>query len=47
MTIKLIVILRIINSYIIIKDNDSDKDDKNNVQNKDNEKYQILLQKCK
>ena len=39
MTIKLIVILRIINSYIIIEDNDSDKDDKNNVQNKDNEKY--------
>ena len=47
MTIKLIVILRIINSYIIIKENDNDKDDKNNVQNKDNEKYQILLQKCK
>ena len=39
MTIKLIVILRIINLYIIIKDNDNDKDDKNNVQNKDNEKY--------
>ena len=29
----------VINSYIIIKDNDNDNDDENNVQNKDNKKY--------
>ena len=29
----------VINSYVIIKDNDNDNDDENNVQNKDNKKY--------
>ena len=32
------VILTVINSYIIIKDN-NDIDDENNAQNKDNKKY--------
>ena len=32
------VILTVINSYIIIKDN-NDNDDENNAQNKDNKKY--------
>ena len=32
------VILTVINSYIIIKDN-NDNDDQNNAQNKDNKKY--------
>ena len=31
--------LIVINSYIIIKDNDSDSDDEINDQNKDNKKY--------
>ena len=30
--------LIVINSYIIIKDNDNDNDDENNAQNKDNKK---------
>ena len=33
----MIVILTVINSYIIIKDNDND--DENNAYNKDNKKY--------
>ena len=37
--IIIIVILRVINSYIIIKDNDNDRDDETNGQNKDNKKY--------
>ena len=35
----MIVILTVINSYIIIKDNDNDNDDENNAYNKDNKKY--------
>ena len=35
----MIVILIVINSYIIIKDNDNDNDDENNAQNKDNTKH--------
>ena len=35
----IIIILIVINSYIIIKDNDNDNDDGNNAQNKDNKKY--------
>ena len=31
--------LMIINSYVIIKDNDNDNNDQNNAQNKDNKKY--------
>ena len=35
----IIIILIVINSYIIIKDNDNDNNDGNNAQNKDNKKY--------
>ena len=35
----IIIILIVINSYIIIKDNDNGNDDGNNAQNKDNKKY--------
>ena len=31
--------LKVINPYIIIKDNDNDKDDENDAQKKDNKKY--------
>ena len=33
------MILILINSCILIKDNDNDNDDENNAQNKDNKKY--------
>ena len=37
----IIVILTVINSYMIIKDNDNDKDDENNVLNKDKKYLEI------
>ena len=37
--ITIMVILIVINSYTIIKDNDNDSDDETNRQNKDNKKY--------
>ena len=37
--IIIIAIFIVINSYIIIKDNENDNCDENNAQNKDNKKY--------
>ena len=31
--------MKVINSYMIIKENDNDNDGENNAQNKDNERY--------
>ena len=39
MIVIIIAILIVINSYIIIKDNENDSYDENNAQNKENKKY--------